>query len=209
MTRLQRLFERAGNMKERALHRIIPSRMNVISYTWPLAPDICPCDVHFCDYLRDRNVRGKAIFHFGTGGHHLVGLRNRDDGLENEILGITASPGEHARYVRQLVWAPSLGRHYRVLFADIYDLAAASLPSFDLVTLFHLCEFTPPPEHGRRWDDAGVLELMLSKLTPGGRLLLYRGSYGFRRALPLVEREVAGGRLSLEEEFRSIVVYRR
>jgi hypothetical protein len=30
------------------------------------------------------------------------------------------------------------------LFADIYSLAAAGLPTFDLVTLFHLCEFGDP-----------------------------------------------------------------
>jgi hypothetical protein len=169
---------------------------------------VCPCDADFCDYLRERDIAKKSIFHFGSGGHHVVGLRNRDDRLENEILAITASPREHAQYVERVVREPSFGKYYKVLFADIYDLAHRSLPEFDLVTLFHLCEFSPMAGQLRRMDDAGVMELFRSKLGAGGRLIFYEGSLGRPGTQRIIERSVAEGKMSLEETYRSLLVYR-
>jgi hypothetical protein len=206
--RLWQAMVRAGDLKEEVLRAIMPARMRIVHYSWPLRPRVCPCDIDLCDYLRDRNIRRRSIFHFGSGGHHLVGVRNRDDGLENEVLAITASPPEHAHYVRRIIRAPSLGRHYKVLFADIYDLGPA-LPVFDLVTLFHLAEFTPQVGSGRRLDDAALLALLLSRLAEGGLMLFYAGSYGWARSRPLVEQVVGEGRLVLAEQWRSLLVYRR
>jgi hypothetical protein len=177
-------------------------------YSWALRPDVCPCDADFCDYLRERDIAKKSIFHFGSGGHHVVGLRNRVDRLENEILAITASPREHAQYVERVVREPSFGKHYKVLFADIYDLAHRSLPEFDLVTLFHLCEFSPMAGQLRRMDDAVVMELFRSKLGAGGRLLFYEGSLGRPGTERIIERAVAEGKISFEEKYRSLLVYR-
>lgn len=182
--------------------------MKVVPYSWPLLPEVCPCDVHFCDYLRERNVAKKSIFHFGSGGHHLVGWRNRADALENEILAVTASPGEHAQYVRQVIRDPSLGTHYKVLFADIYDFGERFLPDFDVVTLFHLCEFSPVGGRRRRIDDAGVLDLFRAKLAPGGRVLFYERSDGRREAERIVGRAVAEGKMFFEERYKSLLIYR-
>jgi hypothetical protein len=208
MNRLWRAFIRAGELKERGLRAIMPSRMHFVHYSWPLKPDVCPCDVHFCDYLEERNLRKQSIFHFGTGRHHVIGLRNRDNGLENDIFAITASPGESERYVTEVIRTPSLGRHYKVLFADIYELSAACLPGFDIVTLFHLCEFSDSANRSARMNDAAVLRLLLSKLTPRGRIFFYSGSFAYRQAVPLIEQAVADGRISFEEEYRSLLVYR-
>lgn len=208
MRRLWRAYVRAGAIKESALRGLMPSRMHFVHYSWPLRPGVCPCDVHFCDYLQERNIRRKSVFHFGTGGHHLVGTTNRDAGLENEILGLTVSPAEHARYVARVVRDPALGRHYKVLFADIYSLSAASLPAFDLVTLFHLSEFADSHNAGTRLDDGDVLRLFCSKLTPGGLLFLYPGSYGYARAAPLVAQAVEAGAISFLEDFKSLIVFR-
>ncbi len=202
---------RATELKERVMHRLMPARMNVVPYSFPLMSESCPCDLHFCDLLRDRDVRGKSIFHFGTGGHHLVGSRNRSDALNNEILGITASPSEHRRYVRRVVGEPSFGRQYKVVFADIYDLSAQLLPEFDYVTLFHLCEYAPRGAINRetKMDDAGVLDLFWSKLVPEGRMVFYAGSYGHLETTLLVERAMAAGRIVFEGQYKSLLVYRR
>jgi hypothetical protein len=128
--------------------------------------------------------------------------------LENDILAITTAPTEHAEYVKHIIRAPLLGSHYKVLFADIYNLTAASLPMFDVVSLFHLCEFADAASPGRRLDDQGVLELFLARMAPHGRLLFYAGSCGSRDALPLIDRAVADGRISLEERYKSLLVYR-
>ena len=91
---------RPGNLRNWVRRRL--DRLRTFHYEWPLRADyswalrldICPCDADFCDYLIKRGFARRSIFHFGTGGHHVVGLRNRDSGLENEILAITASPLE-------------------------------------------------------------------------------------------------------------------
>jgi hypothetical protein len=102
---------------------------------------------------------------------------------------------------------PALGRYYKVLFADIYSLSAAALPPFDLVSLFHLCEFGDPASAGRRSDDEGVLRMFCSRLRPGGLLLFYRGSFGFASCQPLVMTAVAAGVLSFVEDYNSLSVY--
>jgi hypothetical protein len=208
MKRLWNAYVRAGNFKERALRAIMPSRMHFVHYSWPLRPNVCPCDLHFCDFLKERAIRRRSIFHFGTGGHHIVGLQNQDAGLENDVLAVTASPAEHAQYVTRIIRAPSLGKHYKVLFADIYNLSAAGLPTFDLVTLFHLCEFSEPGSTGRRMNDIELLDLLLSKVAPDGRLFFYSGSFARRQAAPLIEGAVADGRMSLVETYKSLLVYR-
>lgn len=190
------------------MRRLMPERMSVLPESWPLLPDVCGCDIDLCGYLDERKVRGASIFHFGSGGHHLLGRHNHDRRLDNEIWAITISPPEHKRYLHDILRSRSLGRHYRVLFGDIYDLSAAALPAFDLVTLFHLCEFTPSDGRRRRLDDAGLLELFRSKLTVGGRMLFYEGSVGYGRAAPLIGRAVAERRLTLDERYQNLIVYR-
>jgi hypothetical protein len=202
-----RLLWRLDELKEGVLRRLQPSRMN-IPYTWPLMPERCPCDLHFCDYLAERGIRKKAIFHFGTGLHHLVGIRNREAGWKNDILAITGSPREHARYVHRAVRDPSFAEHYKVLFGDIYRLQFSLLPRFDLVTLFHLHEFTPAAGAEGLLGDAGVLASFLTGLAPGGRLLFYAGSEGFPKTQELLRDKVQRRALAPEEEYKSLVVYR-
>jgi hypothetical protein len=197
-----------GDLKERALRRLAPARLRFVHYSWPLRPSVCPCDVHFCEFLAQHNIRRQSIFHLGTGGHHLVGLQNQGAGLANEILGLTLSPREHASYVKRVIDDPALGKHYKVLFADIHSLSAACLPEFELVTLFHLCEFADPNNGGRRMTDAEVLRLFWSKLRTDGLMLFYPGSFGYAQAAPLIEQAVTAGRLSFDQEYKSLMVYR-
>lgn len=209
MHRLWRTRVRAGEIQQQLAALFQPSRLRYIAHSWPLRPDVCPCDVHFCDYLDERGIRGRAIFHFGSGGHHVVGTRNHTAGWQNEVLSLTLAPAEHARYLRRVVRDPAFGRYYKVLFADIYSLCADGLPLFDLVSLFHLCEFGDASSGGRRHDDEGVLRTFCSRLRADGLLLLYRGSFGFKRAEPLVARAVADGTLSFVEDYKSLSIYRR
>ena len=201
-------YVRAVEIGERLQQWLRPRRTRRVPYSWPLAPDVCPCDLDFCEYLRERALRNQSIFRFGPGGHHLVGLQNSLATHANDILAITASPGEHRRYQRLLARDPSLGRRYRVMLGDIYALGAQQLPRFDLVSLFHLCEFTPRSAAAHLLDDRGLLELMLTRLARGGRLLFYTGSNGWRRSATLLHEPVAAGVLELEEDFRSLQIYR-
>ncbi|HET9474751.1 MAG TPA: hypothetical protein VFO82_12715 [Steroidobacteraceae bacterium] len=202
-------YVRAVEIGERLQQWLRPRRTRRVPYSWPLAPDVCPCDLDFCVYLRERAPGNQSIFHFGTGGHHVVGLQNAHAVHGNQILAITASPGEYRRYQRLLARDPALGLRYRVMLGDIYALAPQHLPEFDLVSLFHLCEFTPRSAAAHLLDDRGLLELMLARLARGGRLLFYTASNGWRRSAALLQERVAAGVLELEENFRSLQIYRR
>jgi hypothetical protein len=177
--------------------------------SWPLSPSVCPCDLHFVEYLRANRVGGKTIFHFGTGEHHVVGRAVGAAGT-NDVLAITASRQEHQAYVDLIAESPRIGLHYKVLLADIYTMTANLLPRFDVVTLFHLHEFwrddrRPVVAH----DDDGVLRMFLQKLLPGGQLLFYSGSTGFPATREALERLVARRVIRQTAEFHSILVYQR
>lgn len=202
------VYERAGEAKEALLRRIQPGRMRIVPHSWPLWARMCPCDLHFCDFLQERNIRSRSIFHLGTGGHHLVGLRNHVDELGNVILGVTVSPDEIKRYVKLVVRDPTLGQSYKVLFADVHDLNAASLPDFDLVTLFHLCEFGGPRGSDHLLSDEGVLSLFTSKLRPGGLLAVYGQSLGYPRLRPILVAAMAAGTLEHLEDYKSLQILR-
>lgn len=155
---------------------------------WPLDVKQCPCDVHFTDWLARSDLRNAAIFHFGTGDHHHVGKTEAMRPAGNSVLGITATKPEYDSYIDLVVQNPLVGKRYKVLFTDIYQLAPELLPDFDVVTLFHLCEFwseTNAPY--ARMNDLGVLEAMAGKVKRGGTLLFYTGSFAFETASGLME----------------------
>ena len=182
-------------------------RLNYYDNSWPLTLTNSPCDLHFVQYLESKNLEGKVIFHFGTGEHHLVGKINYERGNPNEILAVTASQEEHSAYIDFIVSNPVAANCYKVLFADIYTISSRMMPSLDIVTLFHLCEYYdecrydrepavkheagskkrgPAPEETRlnsayaQLNDVKLLELFLSKLNPEGKILFFTqsGAYG-------------------------------
>jgi hypothetical protein len=163
---------------------------------WDLDLAVCPCDQHLLDWIAARDLRGARIFHFGTGNHHLVGIRTAEDGRGNAVLGITASPREHESYVKLVIERPEIGRNYKVLFGDIYQLEPRLLPEFDVVTLFHLGEFWSEKNaaYGAMTDRELALS-MLEKLVPGGWLLFYTGSFAYDKAAAIADRLEAEGRL--------------
>ena len=65
-------------------------KMNYWGEKWDLHVDICPCDVHFNEWVEANKLTGKMIYHFGTGTHHVVGLRAGGERLGN--VGVRASP---------------------------------------------------------------------------------------------------------------------
>lgn len=159
------------------------STLNYWNGTWSLDEAQCPCDVHFLQYLAEKRVKGAAIFHFGTGNHHIVGLKAAENGADNAVLGITASPQEYDDYVELLIRNPRLGHTYKAYFGDIYQLDARLLPEFDYVTLFHVGEFrTPENDSYGALTDLEVTLLLADKVKPGGEILFYTGSFAYDKA---------------------------
>lgn len=148
--------------------------------SWDLRIAECPCDMHFLEWLEEKNVRDSAIFHFGTGSHHIVGLKTAEDGSNNAILGITASPGEYDAYVKMLIEKPKLGFTYKAYFGDIYQLDRRLLPTFDIVTLFHVGEFrTEKNDTYGALTDLEMTRVLCDRTRTGGLVLFYSGSYAF------------------------------
>lgn len=177
---------------------------------WDHRPAECPCDEDFIHWLDARAIRDAAIYHFGTGGHHHVGIECARPERRNSVLGITAAPREHAAYVELAIAHPEVLRYYSAVFGDIYLLNPSLLPVFDVVTLFHLCEFRGPQNdaYGGLTDRA-VLDRLTDKLRPGGHMLFYPGSCAWDRAEQIVARWAREADVESDGRFRSLVAYRK
>lgn len=174
--------------------------------SWGFAPELCPCDQHFAEFLEHEAGSGKLVFHFGTGSHHLVGRAVHRLG-RNEVLGVTASIQEHAAYAKLVLAQPELARHYKVLFVDIYMMTGQSLPTLDIAALFHLGEFTPKDRPGD--PDAALLETVLGNVRPGGLLAFYPGSFGWTACAGAVDGLVDAGVLHHLIDYKSIRIFRK
>ena len=186
------------------------AKMNVWEARWDLDEAQCPCDVHFNQWIESEGLSGKTIYHFGTGTHHVVGVRQSQNGLQNVVLGITASIEEYEFYEQLVTEQPSISKSYIAYFGDIYLTEPRLLPPLDAVTLFHLCEFSAPntasPEYGGL-TDLGLTQVLTDKLRPGGHILFYTGSFAFDGA----KRVIAEWERPVERvgEFKTLLVYRK
>lgn len=191
-----------------------PAELHYWDAFWDHRPAECPCDEDFVRWLDEAGIRDSAIFHFGTGGHHHVGIECASPERRNSVLGITAAPQEHETFVRLAIGRPDVLRYYQAVFGDIYLLNRRLLPRFDVVTLFHLCEF-----RGEKNDayggltDLEVTTLLTERLRPGGHVLFFPGSYAWDRADHSAKDVVAEWAAAhpVEEvgRFRSLLAYRK
>jgi SAM-dependent methyltransferase len=193
---------------------VSPTESGVTSYrrrsAWGFDPVSCPCDRQFVEYLQQRDITDQSVFHFGTGTHHIVGCENQKLAQPNQILAITASHPEHEAYVKLALQSRGIEKYYKVLFNDIYTLDARNLPSFDVVSLFHLCEFYLPEEAAFvNHDDRSLLALFLEKLNPNGILILYDRSNNWPEAKLLIEELESSNLVERVETYQNLWVYRR
>lgn len=184
------------------------ARLELWKDPWPLDVKQCPCDVHFTTYLKDRGLTGQRIFHFGTGDHHHVGLQA--PAQDHAVIGITATEPEYRSYIRLVTENPHLGKYYKVLFSDIYQINTRLLPEFDIVTLFHLCEFwSDNNAEFAALDDRGVLHALTSLVRPGGLVLFYKGSFAYDGAAKLIPDWVAETGFVEEAGYETLRIFRR
>ena len=184
--------------------------LNVWGYAWNLDVEQCPCDVHFIEWLDENGIVDSAVYHFGTGAHHTVGIACADPKRRNAVLGITANTDEHRAFVDLVLARPEVLRHYNVAFGDIYLINPKLLPAFDVVTLFHLCEFRSERTGAYGGlTDREVLDILTEKTRPGGHILFFSRSFAFddaKRIVAVWETEAPVQRIG---EYKSLVVYRK
>jgi hypothetical protein len=182
-------------------------RLNVYDENWMPRGE---CDIHFIAWLDEQRITDAAIYHFGTGGHHLVGIECAKPERRNSVFGITASPQEYRNYERLVTGRPQVLRYYNALFGDIYLSNAKLLPTFDVVTLFHLCEFRGPETDAYGGlTDLAVANLLTDKMRPGGHILFYPRSNGFEDAEPVIAQWEKERPVERVGAYRSILVYRK
>ena len=83
-------------------------KMNYWTDKWDLHEDVCPCDVHFNDWVAKEKLKNKQIYHFGSGTHHVVGVEAGGaeephavhHGLQGGVPGVYRS-GHHQLRRRQ------------------------------------------------------------------------------------------------------------
>jgi len=175
---------------------------------WVLDTDNCPCDVELVEALDLMVIRGKTLFHFGTGLHHVVGRSLCNPSSRNMVLAVTATPKEYVAYMDLVSADAETAKLYKVIFCDIYTLSSNILPRFDLVTLFHLGEEYEEPAYACL-DDASLLALMIGQTVPNGRLAFYSGSTGFKETWPLIEQAESRGTIRRAEEYKHLIFYTR
>ena len=177
---------------------------------WDLRIAECPCDVQFLDWLDHAQIRNASIFHFGTGSHHIIGARTAENGSGNCVLGITAAPKEYDAFVELAIERPEVERTYKVFFGDIYQLEKRLLPDFDVVTLFHLCEFrTEKSDLYGAMTDRQLLDLLTEKTRPGGYLLFYTKSFAFDAAEKILNLWEQEGAVEKVGAYELLLVYRK
>jgi len=175
--------------------------LNTYNRSWKLTKGV-ECDIHLADYLTERNAKNKIVFHFGTGAHHKLGKM----ATNNIVLGITASAEEYNIYMKEIKNDPSLAKRYKVLFGDIYLLNPELLPQFDIVSLFHLCEYSRGDSDYGQMTDLELLRMFVNKLTPNGLLCFFVGSNHYREANKLVSEFINDGSIKMLETYKSIVI---
>lgn len=186
------------------------AKLNYYEVSWYLDEAMCPCDVHFLEYLAAEKHAGRAIFHFGTGEHHVVGIKCHEAGTNNAVLGITASPGEHEHYERLIIERPEIGRTYKVLFGDIYQLDARLLPELDIVSLFHVGEFrTEKNDSYGALTDEEMVRLLVGRLKGPRLVIFYAGSYAFDVAERIAAKLVGEGVLEPAGSYKTLRMFRR
>ena len=173
------------------------------------------CDIQFIEWLDEKRITGAAIYHFGTGAHHHVGIECAKSERRNSVLGITAAPREYESYVRLAVERPEVLRYYNAVFGDIYLLNEKLLPVFDAVTLFHVGEFRGPQTDAYGGlTDLQVTNLLTDKTRPGGHILFFLDSYAYawdrpnsaKNVIAQWEKERPVRRVG---EYKSLLVYQK
>jgi hypothetical protein len=187
-------------------------KMNYWTDKWDLHEDICPCDVQFNDWMKEQGLKDKIVYHFGTGTHHVIGIDQATNGSGNVVFAITASIEEYEAYIKLVSENAKVSKNYLAYFGDIYLSNARLLPDFDVVTMFHLCEFffpnTASKEYGG-FTDRQMLDLYTDKTRSGGYVLFYMGSMGWDKTRDMLPAWEKAKGMQKVGEFKRLLVYRK
>ena len=140
----------------------------------------------------------------------MVGIKQATNKSNNVVFAITASKEEYASYIELAIERPKMSKNYLAYFGDIYLTNPKLLPDFDVVTLFHLCEFFHPQNKAYGGvDDARLLDMLTAKTRPGGCILFFTGSFAFPSADKIIAKWEKSGRVKRVGAFKTLLVFRK
>jgi hypothetical protein len=187
-------------------------KMNYWADKWDLDVAVCPCDKHINEWIASKRLRNKLIYHFGTGTHHLVGIKQATNKSGNAVFAITASKEEYDSYIQLSTERAQVTKSYLAYFGDIYLTNPKFLPDFDVVSMVHLCEFftenTASKAYGGLTDER-LLDLFTAKTKPGGYLLFYTGSMAWEEAEKVVAKWEKRRPVTRIGMFKTLLIYRK
>ncbi len=185
-------------------------RMHFWDAFWDFRVAECPCDADFVEWLDETGITDATIYHFGTGGHHHVGVQCAAPHRRNAVIGITAAPQEHETFVKLAIEHPEVLRYYMAVFSDIYLVNPRLLPDLDVATLFHLNEFRGPENDAYgALTDMEVAETIVGRVKPGGHVLFFPGSFAYDNARRIVAALEESGRIAPVGRYKSLLVHRK
>ena len=128
------------------------------------------------------------------------------------MFAITASNVEYDSYIKLATDnSQLLAKSYLAYFGDIYLSNPRLLPEFDIVTMFHLCEFIAPntasAEYGGM-DDRGLLDLLSASSGRAG-ILFYTGSNGWLATKPSLGVLGESKLVRNGDDFKTLLVCRK
>lgn len=172
---------------------------------WAWQPDECPADHDFVKWVRRDVAPLRRILHFGTGGHHAVGLSLSK---QHFILGVTASVEEYQVWEKLRIegHAPP---DYLCVFGDMHAFPWALAGRFDIITLFDLGEFDNRDVRPVRDDSKLVLTVAITQTAPGGHIVAYPGSPAWDRVEHLFLEMTREGVLADPIKLDSLLLFRR
>ena len=106
----------------------------------------------------------------------------------------------------------AVAKNYLAYFGDIYLTNPQLLPEFDMVTMFHLCEFFVPNTASKEYGglaDSKLLDLFTAKTRKGGHILSCMRSIARDKASKVVSAWEKKAPAKRAGEFKTLLAYRK
>ena len=184
-------------------------KMNFWNAKWDLDIARCPCDAHFNDWVKQKKLRNKLIYHFGTGNHHVVGLKQATNKSNNAVFAITASKEEYASYIELAINRPSLEELSRLFWRHLPHQSrnCCRTSTSSRCSISANSSMTNKAYGGV--DDAKLLDMLTAKTRLGGHILFFTGSFAFPSADKIIAKWEKNGRVKRVGAFKTLLVFRK
>ena len=167
---------------------------------------------HFNEWIAKNKIKNKLIYHFGTGTHHVIGIKQATNKSGNAVFAITASKEEYEAYIElstdEGAGVESLCRLFRRHLSDQPEAPAGLRRRHHVPSVRVLLPNTASKAYGGMTDEK-LLDLFTAKTKKSGHILFYMGSMAWNKALPIVQKWEKRAPVKRVGEFKTLLVFRK